>query len=98
MYNLILKEAKANLAEPVNFYQQVIGTSVLPDEGKLILNVQVSVDRCVSENRNDSVLSCGKTVLEIGLLYQFESKYQDAQWRNCLITYEIYHVCFKRDQ
>lgn len=51
---LILNEAKANLAEPMNFYQQV--TYVLPEGGKLILNVPVTVDRCVSENRNDSVL------------------------------------------
>lgn len=65
---LILNEAKANLAEPMNFYQQV--TYVLPEGGKLILNVPVTVDRCVSENRNDSVLGYGKTVLEIGLLYQ----------------------------
>lgn len=52
----------------MNFFQQA--TYVLPDKGKLTLNVPVSVDRCVSENRNDSMLGYRKTVLEIGHLYQ----------------------------
>lgn len=93
--DVILKDAKANLTELKNLYQQV--TCVLPDGGKLILNVPVSVNKRVPENRNDCVLGYGKTVLEIGLLYQCLNLNIKIPNREIIISLMKYIMCVLKE-